>query len=227
MSGGHPVGQRLIRVLLAEDELLLRRSLSELLQLEPDLRLVGQVGTGAQAVEEALRTRPDVVLMDIRMPEMDGIEATRRIKAGSPRTEIVILTKFGDDESVFAAIKAGAIGYLLKDAGLDEIRASLRAAHQKEGTLSPSLVLRVLTEFKRLTRVAEENRALFAQLSRREVEVLELLGAGLRNRVIAERLFLSEKTVRNHISAILQKLQVNDRTEAALLAREHGLGRER
>jgi DNA-binding NarL/FixJ family response regulator len=214
-----------ISILLAEDDTLLRRSLAELLQLEPDFRLAGQVSSGAQAVTEAERTKPNVVLMDIQMPQMDGIEATRRIKASRPETEVVILTKFGDDDKVFAAIKAGAIGYLLKDAGLEEIRASIRAAHQREGSLSPSLVARVLKEFGRLTHAAEENRALFAELTRREVEVLELLGMGLRNRSIAERLFLSEKTVRNHVSSIFQKLQVNDRTEAALLAQKHGLGR--
>jgi DNA-binding NarL/FixJ family response regulator len=214
-----------INILLAEDDTLLRRSLAELLQLEPDFRLVGQVSSGALAVAEAERARPDVVLMDIQMPQMDGIEATRRIKAARPETEVVILTKFGDDENVFAAIKAGAIGYLLKDAGLEEIRASIRAAHQKEGSLSPAIVARVLREFGRLTQAAQENRALFAELTRREVEVLELLGMGLRNRAIAERLFLSEKTVRNHVSSIFQKLQINDRTEAALLAQKHGLGR--
>jgi two-component system, NarL family, response regulator LiaR len=214
-----------ISILLAEDDTLLRRSLAELLQLEPDFRLAGQVSSGAQAVTEAERTKPNVVLMDIQMPQMDGIEATRRIKASRPETEVVILTKFGDDDKVFAAIKAGAIGYLLKDAGLEEIRASIRAAHQREGSLSPSLVARVLKEFGRLTHAAEENRALFAELTRREVEVLELLGMGLRNRSIAERLFLSEKTVRNHVSSIFQKLQINDRTEAALLAQKHGLGR--
>jgi DNA-binding NarL/FixJ family response regulator len=212
-----------IRILLAEDETLLRRSLGELLQLEPDFQLAGQVGNGASAVAAVERTRPDVVLMDIEMPQMNGIEATRRIKAAHPATEVVILTKFGDDENVFAAIKAGAIGYLLKDAGLEEIRASIRSAHQKEGYLSPSLVARVMKEFARLSGVAQENRALFAELTRREVEVLELLGAGLRNRAIAEKLFISEKTVRNHITSIFEKLQVNDRTEAALLAQKHGL----
>jgi DNA-binding NarL/FixJ family response regulator len=217
-------GER-IRILLAEDETLLRRSLAELLQLEPDFQLVGQVANGALAVTEAGKARPDVVLMDIEMPQLNGIEATRRIKEARAETEIVILTKFGDDENVFAALKAGAIGYLLKDAGLEEIRASIRAAHQQEGSLSPALVGRVLKEFGRLSQAAQENRALFAELTRREVEVLELLGTGLRNRAIAEKLFLSEKTVRNHISSIFQKLHLNDRTEAALLAQKHGLVR--
>src|SRR5262245_8651951 len=129
-------GER-INILLVEDETLLRRTLAELLQLEPDFRLVGQAPNGALAVAGAAAARPDVVLMDIEMPQMNGIEATRRIKEASPETEIVILTKFGDDEKVFAAIKAGAIGYLLKDAGLEEIRASIRAARQQEGYLSP------------------------------------------------------------------------------------------
>ena len=213
----------LIRVLLVEDEALLRRTLAELLQMEPDFALVAEAGDGLAAIEAA-RSRPHVVLMDLDLPRMSGIEATRRIREAHPETAVVILTKFGDDENVFAALKAGATGYLLKDAGLEEIRAAVRAAARGEGSLSPALVVRVLSEFRRLSQAAEKHRALFAGLTRREVEILELLGAGLRNRIIAERLFLSEKTVRNHVSSILAKLHLNDRTEAALLARKHGMG---
>ncbi len=212
-----------VRVLLVEDEKLLRETLAELLRLEPGFDLIGQSANGALALESAVTARPDVVLTDIEMPRMNGIELTRRIKADYPDTEIVILTKFGDDDNIFAALKAGAIGYLLKDSGLDEIRAAIYAADRKEGFLSPALVARVIQEFTRLSQAAQQNRAMFATLSRREIEVLELLGKGMRNRAIADALFLSEKTVKNHITNILAKLQVNDRTEAALLAQKHGL----
>jgi DNA-binding NarL/FixJ family response regulator/class 3 adenylate cyclase len=212
-----------VRLLLVDDEAILRAALAGLLRLEPDFDLLGQAANGVAAVAEAEAKRPDVVLMDIEMPQMDGIEATRRIKETCPDTEIIILTKFGDDEKVFRALKAGAIGYMLKDAGVEEIGPAIRAVYRKEGFLSPALVARVMKEFTRLAQAGQETRALFAELTRREIEVLELLGTGMRNRPIAEKLFLSEKTVKNHISNILAKLQVNDRTEAALLARQHGL----
>ena len=212
-----------IRVMLAEDDSLLRNTLGELLQLDPDLALVSSVPNGEQAVAEAHILKPDVILMDIEMPRLNGIEATRRIREKLPEIEVVILTKFGDDEKVFAAIKAGALGYLLKDAGLEEIRRAVIAAKNREGVLSPVLVSKVLSEFNRLTQVATKNRELFAELSRREVEVLELLATGMKNAAIADKLCLSEKTVKTHVGSILRKLHVNDRTEAALVAQEHGI----
>lgn len=212
-----------IRVLIAEDDSLLRSSLAELLGLEEDFAVVGSVPNGELALAEAAIVRPDVVLMDIDMPRMDGIEATRRLHAAHPNVAVVILTKFGDDESVFSAIKAGALGYVLKDAGLEEIREAVREAHAGNGHLNPALVARVLGEFARLSQKVQEARALFAELTRREVEVLELLGKGRKNRQIADELFLSEKTVKAHVGAILRKLHVNDRTEAALIAQKHGL----
>jgi len=212
-----------IRVLVAEDDALLRRTLTELLRLEPDFLVVSDVPNGQQAVAEAMVVRPDVLLMDIEMPRMNGIEATREIRAKLPEAHVVILTKFGDDENVFDAIKAGASGYVLKDAGLDEIRGAVRAAHAGEGYLNPALVARVMGEFTRLSASALHNRKLFAELSRREVEVLECIAAGMKNAAIADKLFLSEKTVKSHVGAILKKLQVNDRTEAALLAQKSGI----
>jgi DNA-binding NarL/FixJ family response regulator len=212
-----------IRILLVEDERMLREALAGLLKLDPGFDLVGSAPNGRLGVERALELQPDVVLMDLDMPELNGIEATRRIRQARPETQVLILTKFGDDESVFEAIRAGALGYMLKDAGIEEIGRVVRSIHAGEGYLSPTLVPRVMHEFSRITRSAAETRALFAELSRREVEVLELVGQGMRNRAIAARLFISEKTVKNHISNILAKLQLNDRTAAALLAREHGL----
>ncbi len=209
--------------MVAEDDGLLRKTLVELLRLEPDFLVVSEVPNGQQALAEAAIVKPDVALMDIEMPRMNGIEATRLLKESNPEAEVVILTKFGDDENVFSAIKAGAVGYVLKDAGLDEIRKAVRSAHHKEGFLSPALVARVMGEFSRLSASAIHNRKLFAELSRREVEVLECLSAGMKNAAIAEKLFLSEKTVKSHVGGILKKLQVNDRTEAALLAQKSGI----
>jgi DNA-binding NarL/FixJ family response regulator len=212
-----------IRVLVAEDDSTLRRSLVELLRLEPDLSVVSEVPDGQQALAEAMIVRPDVLLMDIEMPRKNGIDATREIRAKLPEAQVVILTKFGDDENVFAAIKAGAVGYVLKDAGLDAIAGAVRAARTGEGFLSPALVARVMNEFSRLSKSAIHNRKLFAELSRREVEVLECLAAGMKNAAIADKLCLSEKTVKSHVGAILRKLHVNDRAEAGLLAQQSGI----
>jgi len=212
-----------IRVMIAEDDSLLRNTLSELLRMDPALALVSAVPNGEQAVAEAHVLRPDVVLMDIQMPRLDGISATRKLRESLPDVQVVILTKFGDDENVFSAIKAGAIGYVLKDAGLDEIRNAVKSAHQGEGAMSPALVARVLGEFNRVNKAASETRQVFQELSRREVEVLECIASGMRNAAIADKLCLSEKTVKTHVTAIFKKLQVNDRTEAALLAHKKGL----
>lgn len=213
-----------VRLLIAEDENLFRTTLAELLSRDPGLQIVGSVRDGRAALIETLARRPDVVLTDLRMPVMDGIALTRRIREEAPETRVVVLTAYDDDDNLFAALKAGAIGYVLKDATPEEVTSAIHAASQGQGFLSPGLVVRVVREFARTDRLARGQRALFAQLTRREMEVLELLASGLRNRQIAQKLFLSEKTVRNHISAILGKLHANDRTEAALIAARHGLG---
>lgn len=214
----------MIRLVIAEDEGILRTTLTELLARDPDLVIAAGAPDGRAALIEALAHRPDVILTDLKMPVMDGIELIRAVRERLPETAVVVLTAFDDDDSLFAALKAGALGYVLKDASLEEIAAAVRAAHRGEGFLSPALVARVLGEFARIDQMARGRRRLFAQLTRRELEVLELLASGLRNRQIAQRLFLSEKTVRNHISTILGKLHANDRTEAALIAARHGLG---
>jgi len=202
----------------------LRNTLGELLAREPDLQIVALCPDGREALIESLAHRPHVVLTDLRMPKVDGIELTRQLKEKLPDIAVVILTAFDDDDNLFAALKAGAIGYVLKDASLEQIVHALHAATAGEGYLSPGLVVRVIKEFTRIDQMARGQRKLFAQLTRREREVLELLAGGHRNKQIAAQLQLSEKTVRNHISTILGKLHVNDRTEAALLAVRHGLG---
>lgn len=213
-----------IRVLIAEDVGTLCSALAELLGREADLEVVKAVLNGRDALIEALALQPDVVLTDLQMPRMDGIELTREIRAQLADTAVVILTVFDDDDNLFAAIKAGAQGYVLKDADTSRIADAIRAAHAGEGFLSPGLVTRVLREFSRIDTLARRGRELAATLTRREVAVLELLAGGLRNRQIAQRLGLTEKTVRNHMSTILGKLHANDRTEAALIAARHGLG---
>jgi len=214
-----------IHILIAEDERILRETLAELLAGEPDLEIVATAGNGRDALIEALAHRPHIVLTDLQMPKMDGIELTREIRAQLPQTAVVVLTHYDDDENLFGALKAGALSYVLKDASRAQIADVIRAARAGEGFLSAGLVARVVREFTRIDTMARGQRTLFAQLTRREMDVLEWLAGGLRNRQIAQRLNLSEKTVRNHISAILGKLQANDRTQAALIAVRHGLGR--
>jgi DNA-binding NarL/FixJ family response regulator len=212
------------RVLIAEDEGILLTTLAELLAREPDLEIVATCPNGREALIDALAHRPHVILTDLRMPRMDGIELTRQVKEKLPESAVVALTALDDDEHLFAAMKAGAIGYVLKDTSLPQIVQAIKAARAGEGFLSPGLVARVIREFARTDRMIRGQKQIFAQLTRREAEVLELLAAGLPNRQIAERLHLSDKTVRNHVSAILSKLHANDRTEAALIAARHGLG---
>lgn len=212
-----------IRLLIAEDETVVRMALAQLLAAEEDIEVVAQAGDGEASVALARKHKPDVILMDLNMPKMDGIAAARQIKQERPECGIVVLTIHHDDEHLFAAIKAGASGYVLKEAPPEQTVEAIRAAARGEGFLGPSLVGRVLEEFSRVGRLRAAAKEVFAELTRREMEVLELLGKGLRNKDIAERLYLSEKTVKNHISSIFMKLQVNDRTEAALLAARHGL----
>ena len=212
-----------LKMLLAEDETIVCHALAHLIGAEDDIEVVGTVGDGESAVAMARQCRPDVVLMDLGMPRLDGIEATRQIKQTLPDCAIVVLTVHSDDEHLFGAIKAGASGYVLKQAPPERIVEAIRAAARGECFLSAPLLAKVMEEFTRVSRLREAAKMVFAELTRREMELLELLGQGLRNKEIAQRLFLSEKTVKNHISSILFKLHVNDRTEAAVLATRHGL----
>lgn len=214
-----------IRVLVVEDEPLLRSSLVHLLNAEPDIEVVSAAENGKQAVSEAIEQKPDVVLMDLEMPVMNGIEATRQIKDKLPDSALVVLTVSADECSLFSAIKAGAMSYIVKDANIERILEVVRSANRGEGYIHPPLVPQVLGEFSRLSAQAQSDRELFRELTRREIEVLELIGQGCRNREIAARLFISERTVKNHVTSILAKLHVNDRIEAALIAAKHGLPR--
>ena len=212
-----------IRLLLAEDERLTRQNLARLLALEDDIEIVGTAADGEEAVGLARLRAPHVLLTDIQMPRRTGIEVTQILKEEMPNLGIVVLTIYHDDTNVFAAIKAGAMGYVLKDGPLDDTLAAIRAVARGEALLHPSIAARVIAEFNKVRPQPPTKSEKFAELSERELEVLKTLATGKRNKEIAEALFIAEKTVKNHVSAILWKLQVNSRAEAALMAAKEGL----
>lgn len=208
------------RVLVADDHQLFRDGLRSLVLAMPDARLVGEAADGPEAVTLATASRPDVVVMDLRMPGMDGVEATRRILAEHADTRVLVVSMLDDDASVFAAIRAGARGYVLKGAGHEEVSQAIRAVYRGEGIFGAAIAARMAIYFAQLTPAVE---TAFPELTRTERDVLRLLAEGLSNAQIAERLYLAPKTIRNNVSSILTKLNVADRTEAALRARDAGL----
>lgn len=214
-----------IRILLVDDQTMFREGLRTLLSVQPNFQVVGEAENGEQALEQASRLKPDVVLMDLRMPVMDGVTATRRLNTLYPECRVIVLTTFDDDENVFEGLRAGALGYLLKDAPSEKLFEAIRAAARGESFLQPSVAAKVVAEFTRLARQAPARQELepVEPLSERELDVLRLLAGGASNREIAAHLVLAEGTVKNHITNILAKLGVNDRTQAALKARDLGL----
>ena len=215
----------MIRLLLVDDQALFREGLHTLLSLHEDLQVVGEAGNGIEALAAADELRPDVVLMDLRMPVLDGVAATRRLLAAHPTTRVIVVTTFDDDELVFDGLRAGAVGYLLKDVSSDKLVEAIRAAARGESFLQPSIAAKVLAEFNRLERSAAPPPPppLAEPLSERELEILRLLAGGDSNKEIAAALFIAEGTVNNHVTNILGKLDARDRTQAALRGRELGL----
>ncbi len=211
----------MIRLLVADDHPAFRRGLQLMLADTDDISIEGEAATGAQAVELANQLAPDVILMDLRMPDLDGIEATRRLSRNNPAPAIVVLTMFEDDDSVLAAMRAGARGYLLKGAEQDEIVRAIRAAAAGEAIFGPQIAQRVIDHF---THSARSTTTAFPALTERERQVLELIAAGKGNASIAHELMINLKTVRNHVSNIFTKLQVSDRSAAIVRARQSGLG---
>jgi DNA-binding NarL/FixJ family response regulator len=211
-----------IRVLVADDQDLVRSGFRVLLEAEPDLDVVGEAGDGVVAVAEALRLRPDVVLMDIRMPRLDGIAATRSITGALPGTRVLMLTTYDLDEYVFDALRAGACGFLLKDVRAAQLADAVRTVVDGGALLAPTVTLRMIGRFARTPAPAERDRVL-AALTRREAEVLGLLARGLPNAEIADQLFISEATVKTHVARILPKLGLRDRVQAVVFAYECGL----
>jgi DNA-binding NarL/FixJ family response regulator len=213
-----------IRILVADDHTVFREGLLAVLGREPDMEVVGEAATGKEVLERAAELGPDVILMDIQMPELNGIEATRRILEANPEVGVVVLTMFEDDDSVFSVMRAGARGYVLKGAPPSEILKVVRAVAAGEAHFGPEIARRLMSFFSEPSPATAQD--IFPELSAREVEILDLIAQGHTNAKIAARLYLSPKTVGNHISHIFTKLQVADRAHAIIRAREAGLGRE-
>jgi DNA-binding NarL/FixJ family response regulator len=217
-----------ITLLLVDDQALFREGLRTLLSAEPNVEVVGEAADGEAGVQQAQRLRPQVVLMDLRMPRVNGVEATRRLRTCAPSSRVIVLTTFDDDEDVFEALRAGAVGYLLKDAPRDKLLEAIRAAARGESFLQPSVAAKVVAEFSRLAPARPPARqyarpALVEPLSERELEVLGHLAQGKSNKEIAVAMGIAEGTAKNHMTNVLGKLGVYDRTQAALRARDLGL----
>ncbi len=210
-----------MKVVICDDQTIVRDGLSMLLKLEKDIEVVGAAGDGDAAVSMVDKKKPDLVLMDLKMPIMNGVEATRRIKTDHPEVKVLVLTTYDDDEWVFDAIRAGASGYLLKDTPRDDLIKAIRGTVAGKSYVDPSVAGKMLGQLS--SRQTQPASVITQKLTERETEILSLIGKGLSNGEIAGRLFLSEGTVRNHVSSILAKLGVSDRTQAAVIAIQHGL----
>jgi NarL family two-component system response regulator LiaR len=208
-----------IRVLIADDHAIVRDGIHSLLKTEPQIQVVGEAKTGHEAVLETEKHQPDVVIMDLVMPEMDGVEATRRILAKQPEVRILVLTSFGAEDKLLPAIRAGALGYLLKDSGAEELVGAIRQVYGGASSLHPVVARKLIQELAK----ANERAAIQEPLTVREQQVLKLLARGMSNQQISLELVISEATVRNHVSSILSKLELESRTQAALYALREGL----
>jgi NarL family two-component system response regulator LiaR len=207
-------------VLICDDHAVVRQGLATFLDLQDDIEIAGEAADGEDAVAKAASLKPDVVLIDLVMPRLDGIEAIRRIRAVDPDAKIIVLTSYTDDDKIFAAIRAGASGYLMKDVSPQDLAKAIRMARDGEPLLSPDVARRLMDH---VSHPAPPGSAALARLTAREVEVLRLIARGLANKEIARELVLSEKTVKTHVSNLLQKLDLSDRTQAALFAVRNGL----
>jgi DNA-binding NarL/FixJ family response regulator len=219
-----------IRILIADDQEIIRQGLAIILDHNPDMTVVGQAEHGEQAVAMARALKPDVILMDIKMPKMNGIQATRIITGELPATQVIILTTYDSDDWVFDGVRAGAQAYLLKDAGKDELTAAIRGVHGGESQLDPAIARKVMDEFRRMSSTHASKPAQrtddlppIEALTEREHDVLSLIAQGMNNRDIAGTLFLSEGTVKNYVSTIMAKLHANDRTQAVIRALKEGI----
>lgn len=213
----------MIRILLVDDQSLFREGLRTLLSVQPNFEVVGEAANGKEGIRLAVQLQPQVVLMDVRMPVLDGVAATARLKEVLPDCKVIILTTFDDDEAIFDGLKAGAVGYLLKDVSSVKLNEAILAAARGDYFLLPSVTAKVVAEFSRLSKAAVPLVEMSNPLSGREIEILGLVSTGLSNREIAEKLVISEGTVKNHLTNILSKLGVRDRMQASLRAKELGI----
>jgi DNA-binding NarL/FixJ family response regulator len=216
------IGVRDMKVVICDDQAIVRDGLVLLLKLEKDIEVVGTATDGIEAVELVSGKNPDLVLMDLKMPVLNGVEATRQIIASYPQVKVLVLTTYDDDEWVFDAIRAGASGYLLKDTPRDQLVAAIRGTLAGKSYIDPSVAGKLIDLAS--SHQTEPTNIITQKLTEREIQILHLIAKGLSNTVIADRLFLSEGTVRNHVSSILAKLGVSDRTQAAVVAIQHGFG---
>jgi DNA-binding NarL/FixJ family response regulator len=214
-----------IRVVVADDQGMVRSGFTTLLNAQPDIDVIGEAVNGQEAIARATELRPDVILMDVRMPVLDGLQATRRISALDVRPRILILTTFDLDDYVYEALRAGASGFLLKDASAGELAEAVRVVAAGDGLLAPSVTRRLIAEFARLGAPRSPDRKNLKDLTDRETEVLALVARGLTNGEIAARLFVAEQTIKTHVSRVLTKLRLRDRAQAVVFAYESGLVR--
>jgi DNA-binding NarL/FixJ family response regulator len=215
----------LTRVLIADDDALMRAGLVELLSADPSIEIVGKASTGREAVERTRRLDPDVILMDVRMPDLDGIAATRELTRASPRTKVLILTTFEQDDYIFGALRAGASGFLLKRTQPEELIAAVHAVSAGDALLSPSVTRRVIDRMAQQPTPEIADQAKLQELTAREREVLELVARGLSNREVANELVVEESTIRTHVKRILMKLDLRDRVQIVIFAYESGVNR--
>ena len=208
-----------IRVLVVDDHALFRRGLQMVLEQEPDITVVGEAADGAEAVQKSIESTPDIVLMDVRMPKRGGIDATTAIKDAVPSAKIIMLTISDEEADLYDAIKAGAMGYLLKEISIEEVASAIRAVYGGQSLISPAMASKLLNEFATMIKRSDERQQVPSpRLTEREMEVLRLVAKGLNNKDIAKQLFISENTVKNHIRNILEKLQLHSRMEAVVYA---------
>ena len=212
-----------IKILIADDQKLIREGLKELLEMDDKFIVIGEASNGQEAVDLYIKLRPDIVLMDIQMPVINGVEAIKKILELNKEAKIIILTTFDDDEYVYEGLKSGALGYILKDTSIEKLSESIKIIHQGGALIEPSITKKILSELSKIEKGQKQKEDLIEELSVREKEILSLIGKGFSNREIADKLFLSVGTVKNYVTNILQKLEVKDRTQAAVKAKDLGL----
>lgn len=212
-----------IKILIADDQKLIREGLKVLLEMEEDFEVVGEATNGVEAYELYIKLKPDIVLMDIQMPIMNGVEAIKKIKEANPSAKIIILTTFDDDQYVFDGLKSGALGYILKDTSIEKVSETIRIVNKGGALIEPSITKKILSEISKIEKPKIKKEELIEELNLREIEILKFISKGYTNQEIADKLNLSVGTVKNYVTTILQKIGARDRTEAALIAKEIGI----